>query len=506
MTKPLAPDTGGADTLRVTARSAAQRLAGKIMVGGVLTNASSGRTFELREPATQQPICEIAAADESDIEDAVAAAQAAQKAWAGVPARGRGRLLIEASIRLAEHADELAILLALESGKALRTECRGEAAMVADVLQFFGGLAGELKGDTVPIRPGVLAYTQREPLGVVAAILPWNVPLAMLAIKISPALVAGNTVVVKSAEETPLSVLRAAEILNEVLPAGVLNVLSGDGPGCGAPLVAHPGIAKITFTGSVDTGRSIYSAAAKRIVPVTLELGGKSPMLVLADADIERAASGAIVAMRFTRQGQSCTAASRILVQESIHDAFVELLLEKLSKLVIGDPLDEATDIGAVISQAQHDKVTRYVDQGKQTPGAIAHEVGRLPDDPKLRDGYFHRPVIFTGLDNFHPVVREEIFGPVTVVIPFDEVDQAIDAANDSEFGLTASVWTRDFQTALRAVSALEAGLVQVNQHEPANLNLSFGGIKKSGLGRELTLDSMLEHFTSSKTVVLNFE
>lgn len=491
---------------RASAVAVAHRLSGRVLVNGALAGTTFRRQFDLRDPATQELICGVANADASDVERAVASARGAQPAWAKLPARERGKLLIDGARLLTAHAEELAALLALESGKAIRTECRPEASNFADALHFFGGLASEIKGETVPVRPGVLSYTQREALGVVAAVLPWNVPLMLMAVKIAPALVAGNTVIVKSAEEAPLAVLRAAELLNSVLPSGVLNVLSGGGAGCGAPLVAHPDVTKITFTGSVETGKLIYKSAAEKLVPVTLELGGKSPMLVLADADMEKAAVGALAAMRFTRQGQSCTAASRILVHRSLHDAFVEKLKNKVSELVIGDPFMEATDIGAIISKPQLEKIQGYIEQGRATVGATAHECGTLPREEHLVKGLFLRPVIFTGIDNTHPVAREEIFGPVTCVMPFDTFEEAIAIANDSDFGLAASVWTRDISLALKAVEALQAGFVQVNQAQVAGLNISYGGFKQSGLGRELTLESMLEHFTVRKSVILNFE
>ena len=492
--------------LRTAALEAAQRLAGFILVDGALSRTVSGRQFDVRDPATGERICGAADAEAEDVEIAVGAAQAAHPAWASLPARERGKRLIEGARILAAHAEELALLLTLESGKALRTECRSEAANLADVLQFFGGLASEIKGETVPMHPGVLAYTKREPVGVVAAILPWNLPLMLMAVKIAPALVAGNPVIVKSAEETPLAVLRAAELLNEVLPPGVLNVLSGDGLGCGAPLVAHPHVAKVTFTGSVETGRTIYQSAAAKLVPVTLELGGKSPMLVLADADVDKAVSGAVVGMRFTRQGQSCTASSRILIHRSLHDDFVAKLHARVAQLVIGDPFNEATDIGTIISEDQLNKVRAYIEQGRRTPGAIAYECGQLPQDDRLANGLFIRPVIFTGIDNSNPVAREEIFGPVTCVMPFDTAEEAVAIANDSDFGLAASVWTRDINAALVAVDALQAGFVQVNQAQVPGPNVSYGGYKQSGLGRELTLESMLEHFTIGKSIMINFE
>lgn len=487
-------------------RAAAARLQGRLLIHGELTAAVEGRQFELRNPATGALLGMVADADAADVGRAVASARAAQPAWAALPARERGKRLSAAADLLTEHAEELATLVCLESGKALRTECRLEAASLADMLKFFAGLASELKGETVPLRSGVLAYTQREPVGVVAAILPWNVPLMLMAVKIAPALVAGNAVVVKSAEQTPLAVLRAGELLNRVLPPGVLNILSGDGPGCGGPLIAHPDVAKITFTGSVDTGRTIYRAAAEKLIPVTLELGGKSPMIVCADAALDKAVEGALVGMRFTRQGQSCTAATRILVHRSLHDDFVARLKARVDQLVIGDPLDEATDIGAIVSREQLDKVLGYIELGRSLPGAVAHECAALPTQPHLAQGHFVRPVVFTGLDNRSRLAQEEIFGPVTCVIPFDTNDEALAMANDTTYGLAASVWTRDLPTALRMVDALQAGYVQVNQAQVAGPNISYGGFKQSGLGKELTLESMLEHFTRGKSVLINFE
>jgi acyl-CoA reductase-like NAD-dependent aldehyde dehydrogenase len=328
----------------------------------------------------------------------------------------------------------------------------------------------------------------------------------LMALKIAPALVAGNTVVVKSAEEAPFAVLRACQIMNEVLPPGVLNILSGFGPECGGPLVAHKLVKKVTFTGSVETGKIVYRTAAEKLIPVTLELGGKSPMIVMGDADLDKAIAGAIAGMRFTRQGQSCTAASRIFVHESIHDAFVDRLRAKVDAMKMGDPLDEATDIGAIISPQQFDKVQSYIAIGEKIPGAKAIRCSALPRDERLKKGLFVQPVIFTGLTNECQVCREEIFGPVTSVIRFQEYEEALREANDSEYGLAATIWTRDLKTALDAAHRLEAGFVQVNQNLVVTSNLSYGGIKQSGLGKEASLEAMLEHFTHKKTIILNMQ
>ena len=482
----------------------ARELAGRNLIDGALVPAASGRTFPVVNPATGEEVSTAAYGEAADVDAAVAAAVKAQKSWARLPARERGRLVAECGRRLTEHVEELGRLIALETGKALRTESRVEASVLADAFVFYGGLGGELKGETVPFNPDMLSLTLREPIGVVGAIIPWNVPMMLMALKIAPAMVAGNAVVVKSAEEAPLAVLRACQIMNQVLPPGVFNILSGFGPECGAPLVTHPKVGKITFTGSVETGKIVYRAAADKLIPVTLELGGKSPMIVMGDADLDKAVAGAITGMRFTRQGQSCTAASRIFVHSSIHDTFVERLKAKVDAMVMGDPLDEKTDIGTIISTQQFDKVKSYIKIGNEIPGVTANSCSAMPTDPKLANGLYVQPVIFTGVDNDSRIAREEIFGPVTCIIRFDEYEDVLEQANDSDYGLAATIWTRDLRTALDASRRLEAGIVQVNQNLVVQPNISYGGVKQSGLGKEASLEAMLEHFTHKKTVIIN--
>ncbi len=482
----------------------AKQLSGKLLIDGALTPALSGKNFAVVNPATGTQFAEAAFGEKADVDAAVASAAQAQLGWAKLTARQRGKAVADCGRLLNEHVEELGRLIALETGKALRTESRVEAGVLADAFVFYGGLGSELNGESVPFSNEMLTVTVREPIGVVGAIIPWNVPMLLMALKIAPALVAGNTVVVKSAEEAPLAVLRTCQIMNQVLPPGVFNMLSGFGPECGAPLVAHPKVGKVTFTGSVETGKIVYKTAAEKLIPVTLELGGKSPMIVMADADLDRAVAGAIVGMRFTRQGQSCTAASRIFVHEKLHDAFVEKLKAKVDAMKMGDPLDEATDIGTVISKPQFEKVQSYIKLGRETRGAVAHECSQMPSDPKLKDGLFIRPVIFTGLKNDSRIAREEIFGPVTCVIKWTDYEEVIAAANDSDYGLAATVWTRDLKTALDATRRLQAGFVQVNQNLVVQPGLSYGGVKQSGLGKEASLEAMLEHFTQKKTIILN--
>ncbi len=479
-------------------------LAGRHLIGNALVGPVDGDCLTVRDPATGHALAQAPAAGPADVQAAVAAARAAGRAWARVPARERGRLVAEGGRRIAAASPDLAPLLAVETGKAIRTECRPEIATAADILAMFGGLATELKGETLPFSPDMLALTTREPLGVVAAILPWNVPLVLMALKIGPALVAGNTVVVKASEEAPFATIEAARLLADLLPPGVLNVICGTGPACGAPLVRHPDVAKVTFTGSQAVGEAIYREAADKLIPVSLELGGKSPMLIFADADLDRAVAGAVAGMRFTRQGQSCTASSRIYVDAEMHDAFVERLAAAVANLQMGDPLDEATDIGTVINARQRAKILDYIAEGEATPGARAVRCGRLPAMPDLAEGLFVEPVLFTGLTEDSPLMRDEIFGPVACIVPFSDEEAVLEAANAGEFGLAATVWTRDLRRALRVSHALDAGYVQVNQNLTIQPNLSYGGFKKSGLGKEASLESMLEHFTRKKTIVVD--
>lgn len=477
-----------------------------MLIGGRKVGALSEDTIPVENPANREIYAEIPRGGAEDVDLAVRAASMAFAHWRKVPARDRGKLLIRVAEAVERVAEDLAIAVARETGNALRTQARGEVKLAADVFRYFGGLASELKGETIPLGELVLSYTRREPLGVVGAIVPWNAPLLLSALKVAPAVCAGNTVVLKAAEDASLAVLMLGDVLQGILPEGVVNVITGRGDEAGAALVAHAGVQKLSFTGSTLVGKHIMHAAADRIVPVSLELGGKSPSIVYPDADAPWVVDGVLSAMRFTRQSQSCTAGSRLFVHESVIESFVDSLSKKMKSYKIGDPLDEESDIGSLINEKQFNRVMGYVEEGLNAPSARLITGGMPPKDGPLSKGYFALPTLFVQNSNDWRLAREEIFGPVLVAIPWKDEEEVIRMANSSHYGLAAYIWTQDVGRALRAAHAIEAGWVQVNQGLGQSLGQPYGGYKQSGIGREFSLDSMLDSFTQRKAVTVNLE
>jgi betaine-aldehyde dehydrogenase len=441
------------------------------------------------EPATEQPLAEVPRAGVEETDAAVARARAAYPAWRAVAPADRSRLLHRLADELEAHAEELAVLEARNAGKPI-ADARGEMGMVVETFRYYAAGPERLLGDTIPVAGGV-GMTFREPLGVVGLIVPWNFPLVIASWKVAPALAAGNTVVLKPAELTPLTAVRFAGIAREAgLPEGVVNVVVGPGSVCGRRLVEHPDVAKIAFTGSTEVGRGIAAGAAATIKRVTLELGGKSANVVFADADLEKAAAAAPMAV-FGNAGQDCCARSRILVERPAVDRFLEALEEHVETLRVGDPLDEATQMGPLISADQREAVASYL--GSDAPVAIR---GQAPDGP----GFWMAPVVLSPVSNDDRAAREEIFGPVACVIPFSDEAEAVALANDSIYGLSGSVWTRDGAKALRVARAMETGVMSVNSNTSVRVSTPFGGFKQSGVGRELGPHA-LEHYSEVKTV-----
>jgi acyl-CoA reductase-like NAD-dependent aldehyde dehydrogenase len=476
-----------------------------MLIDGEWRGSANGRFISVETPAERGTvIAEVPHATEVDVDIAVKAAAKSFETWKRLAPRDRGKLLLKIADDMEAQSEEIARTLSHETGNAIRTQSRGEIATSADLFRFYGGVCSEQKGETVPLGEQVLCYTRREPIGVVAGIIPWNSPVLLGALKITMALAAGNTLVLKPSTDAPLAVLKMAKICASHLPKGVLNVVTGFGSECGVALANHPQVGKLSLTGSSEVGKSIMAAGADRLVPVSLELGGKSPQIVFPDANDGQVVQSVINGMRFTRQGQSCTAGSRLFLHASIFDSFMDKLVGKLRTLKIGDPLDEATDMGAIINRKQFDTICSYVRDGMSQEGATLAMGGLPPTEGPLARGYFMEPTVFANIKNEWRIAREEIFGPVLVSIPWNQEEEVIRMANDSHYGLAAYVYSHDIGKALRAAHAIESGWVQVNQGLGIVANMSYGGFKQSGIGREYSLEGMLDSYTQRKCVTIN--
>lgn len=469
----------------------------KLYIDGAPADATSGETFETINPATGEVLCRVQRANAADVDRAVSSAQAGFARWSRMTGAERGRILNRAARLLRERNDEIARLEVLDTGKPIREAASVDVQTGADAIEYFAGLAASLHGQHFQL-DRAFAYTRREPLGVCAGIGAWNYPVQIACWKAGPALACGNAMVFKPAELTPLTALELAAIFTEAgVPDGVFNVVQGEAA-TGRALSTHPGVAKVSLTGEVGTGKKVMADAAGTLKHVTMELGGKSPLIVFDDAHLENAVSAALMANFYT-QGEICTNGTRVFVQRGIRDAFQQRLVERSRHLRIGDPLDPETRIGALISREHMEKVLDYIEQGKRA-GAQLLCGGARPDDPALRNGCFVEPTIFTACRDDMSIVREEIFGPVMTLLDFDDEAEVLRRANDTIYGLAAGVFTRDIARAHRVVAELQAGICWINDYNLSPVEMPVGGYKQSGIGRE-NGPAAIDHYTQLKSV-----
>jgi betaine-aldehyde dehydrogenase len=473
----------------------------QLFIDGEWVDAESGRTFGTLNPSTGEPLAEVAEADKADIDKAVAAARRAfEGKWSKLSARDRGRLLYNLAQLIEENAQRLASLETADNGKPIRESLYVDLPQVAENFEYFAGWTTKIEGETIPVPGRMFNYTLREPIGVCGQIIPWNFPLLMAAWKLAPALAAGNTVVLKPAEQTPVTAMELGKLIQEAgFPPGVVNIVPGFGETAGAALASHSGIDKIAFTGSTEVGKIIAKTAAENLTKVSLELGGKAPNVVFADADLEQAVNGAMMGI-FYGQGQVCCAGSRLFVEESIKDEFLDRLKERSRAIKVGDPMNKATQMGPQVSEEQLDRIKSYIDIG-QAEGATLLAGGEPPRlEGNLQNGFFFQPTIFSGVKNKMRVAQEEIFGPVVSVISFSDEDDLLREANETIYGLSAGIWTRDITRAHRFAREVKAGVVWINTFNMFNAASPFGGYKQSGYGREMGKQA-LDLYTQVKSV-----